>query len=192
MDLLTTYTYNLKLQAITAPPLISTIHKSPQHPLSFLFHPTVSSQAVPWQRLLTVEIFQLHALRSFLHRLPQRTGLVAPIIFVITPRYGPSRKLRSSVACISVAAGTCKPSRCPETALLYPPISLSLHNNGCTRYSILPKIRIHRTCIHQHMHTLLIRGNRVCIDYREFIPTARLRMSSVCQCSCSLCLNVTY
>jgi hypothetical protein len=34
MDLLTTYTHDWELQAITAPPLISTIHKSPQHPLS--------------------------------------------------------------------------------------------------------------------------------------------------------------
>jgi hypothetical protein len=35
MDLLTTYAHDSELQAITAPPLISTIHKSPQHPLSF-------------------------------------------------------------------------------------------------------------------------------------------------------------
>jgi hypothetical protein len=34
MNLLTTYTHNSEiLQAIAAPPLISTIHKSPQHPL---------------------------------------------------------------------------------------------------------------------------------------------------------------
>jgi hypothetical protein len=34
MDLLTTYTHCWGLQEITAPPLISTIHKSPQHQLS--------------------------------------------------------------------------------------------------------------------------------------------------------------
>jgi hypothetical protein len=34
LDLLTTYIYDSELQAVTAPPLISTIHKSPQHPLS--------------------------------------------------------------------------------------------------------------------------------------------------------------
>jgi hypothetical protein len=34
MDLLTTYTQDSELQAITEPPLISTIHKSPQQPLS--------------------------------------------------------------------------------------------------------------------------------------------------------------
>jgi hypothetical protein len=47
LDLLTTYTHDSELQAITAPPLISTIHKSPQLPPS-MFQPTVSSPAVPW------------------------------------------------------------------------------------------------------------------------------------------------
>jgi hypothetical protein len=74
MDLLTTYTHDPELQAITAPPLISTIHKSPQHPLS-LFQPAVFSSAVSWQRLLTVEIIQLHAVRFHLHSLPCRTQL---------------------------------------------------------------------------------------------------------------------
>jgi hypothetical protein len=48
---------------LTAISLSSTLHKSPQHLLSF-FQPAVSWPTVPWQRLLTVEIFQLHALRS--------------------------------------------------------------------------------------------------------------------------------
>jgi hypothetical protein len=47
LDFLTTYRHEQELQAITAPPLISTIHKSPRHPLS-LFHPAVSSPATPW------------------------------------------------------------------------------------------------------------------------------------------------
>jgi hypothetical protein len=34
MDFLTTYTHHSELQVITEPPLISTIHRSPQHPLS--------------------------------------------------------------------------------------------------------------------------------------------------------------
>jgi hypothetical protein len=38
-----------------------------------LFQHVVSSPAVPWQRLLTVEILQLRALKSSLHRLPYRT-----------------------------------------------------------------------------------------------------------------------
>jgi hypothetical protein len=57
--LLTTHPHDSKLQAITSSPLISTIHKSPQQPLS-LFQPALSSSAVPWQRLRTLEIFQLH------------------------------------------------------------------------------------------------------------------------------------
>jgi hypothetical protein len=65
---------NIELQAITAPPLISTIHKLPQHPLS-IFQPAVSSPAVPWQRLVTVEILQLHAFRFYLHSLPCSTQL---------------------------------------------------------------------------------------------------------------------
>jgi hypothetical protein len=72
MDLLTIYTHDSELQAIRAPPLISTIPKSPQHPLC-LFQSAVSSPAVPWQRLLTVEILQLQAFRSCLHSLPYRT-----------------------------------------------------------------------------------------------------------------------
>jgi hypothetical protein len=68
MDLLTTYVHDSKLPVITAPPLISTFHKSPQHLLSF-FHPAVSSPAVPWKLLLTVEIVPFHALRSSCHSL---------------------------------------------------------------------------------------------------------------------------
>jgi hypothetical protein len=84
-----THTHDSELQAITAPPLISTIYKSPQHPL-WLFQPAVSSSAVPWQRVLIVEIPQLHALRSPLYRLPYRTDLIAQIVFKITLRHGPS------------------------------------------------------------------------------------------------------
>jgi hypothetical protein len=35
MDLLTTYTTDLELQSITTPPLIPTVQKLPQNPLSF-------------------------------------------------------------------------------------------------------------------------------------------------------------
>jgi hypothetical protein len=75
MDLLTTYTQDSELQATTAPQLISTIQKLPQYPLS-LSQPAMSSQVVPRQRLLTVEILQLHAPKSSLHRLPYGTDFV--------------------------------------------------------------------------------------------------------------------
>jgi hypothetical protein len=73
LDLLTTYTH---LQALTTVSLISTLHKSRQHPLSLL-QPAVSSPAVPWQRFLTVEILQFHAIRFYLRSLPCRTQLSA-------------------------------------------------------------------------------------------------------------------
>jgi hypothetical protein len=87
LDLLTTCTQSLELQAVTGPSVIPTIAKSPQNPLN-LFQPVVSSRAVPWQWLLTVEILQLHMLKSslnggslptdtFLHRLLYKTDLVA-------------------------------------------------------------------------------------------------------------------
>jgi hypothetical protein len=55
-------THDSELQEITAPPVISTIH------------PAVSSLAVYWQRLLTMESLQLHALRTCLHSLPCRSA----------------------------------------------------------------------------------------------------------------------
>jgi hypothetical protein len=107
MDLLTTYTHHLEIQVITTLSLISTLYKSLQHPLSF-FQPAMSSPAVPWQRLLTVDILQLHVFRFDLHSFPCRTQLttinwtvapaqlVAPLLFflwlldadlVTTPRF---------------------------------------------------------------------------------------------------------
>jgi hypothetical protein len=66
MDLLTSYTHVWELQAIIELSLIYTLYKSPKHSLS-LFQPAVPSPAVPWQRLLRVEIIQLHALRYYFH-----------------------------------------------------------------------------------------------------------------------------
>jgi hypothetical protein len=71
LDLLTTLQHDSELQAITALPLISTIHSS-QHPLS-LFQPDVPTTAVPWQRLLTVDILQLPTPRFSCHSRPCRT-----------------------------------------------------------------------------------------------------------------------
>jgi hypothetical protein len=65
LDLLTTCIHHSVLQVITAPLLISTIHRSPQHPLS-LFQPSTSTSAAPYQRPLTVEILQLLAPTSLL------------------------------------------------------------------------------------------------------------------------------
>jgi hypothetical protein len=42
----------------------------------------------------------------------------------------------SIVACVSIAAGTCLPSRRQEAALVYLLISLLLQDNGSTRYNV--------------------------------------------------------
>jgi hypothetical protein len=90
MDIgLNTYTHGSELQAITVPPLISTIDKSPHHLLR-LFQLAVSSPAV----LVTASKSgdsSTCTLKSCLHSLPYRTDLVGPVLFLITPRHGPSR-----------------------------------------------------------------------------------------------------
>jgi hypothetical protein len=104
MDLLTTYTSFGTISNYTAPP-ISTIHKSPQHPLSIFQH-TVSSLAVPWQWLLTVDILQLHALRSSLHSLPYRTQLTScPKPPGYNSQGGPHRKHSSSIVACGYGEG---------------------------------------------------------------------------------------
>jgi hypothetical protein len=70
-----------------APPLITTIKKLSRHPLS-LFQFTISSPAVPRQRLLTVEILQLYMLKSSLHRTKVEVALglrFTPSQFVLAP-----------------------------------------------------------------------------------------------------------
>jgi hypothetical protein len=41
-------------------------------PAKHILQPPISSSAVPWQRLLTVEVLQFYALKSFLHILPYK------------------------------------------------------------------------------------------------------------------------
>jgi hypothetical protein len=57
---------------------------SPQHPLS-PFQPVVSSPDVPWQRLLTVKILQLHELRFDLHSLPYRNVWQLSLSLMLRP-----------------------------------------------------------------------------------------------------------
>jgi hypothetical protein len=48
------------------------------------------------------------------------------------------RALPSNVRCLQcyrLATGACLPSRCPELALVYPPILRSLHSNGSIRHN---------------------------------------------------------
>jgi hypothetical protein len=134
------YAHDSWPQVITAPPLISTIHKLPQHSLRF-FQPAVSSPASPWQRLLTVEIFQLHALKSTVHRLPYRIQLgrsnwlphnsSAP-----TEQKTPFIKVPLFFTSILWYGRVFFQSRYLETGLVFLPISTSSHSNGSTSYYI--------------------------------------------------------
>jgi hypothetical protein len=66
------------------------------------------------------------------------------------------------VSFVSVAAGMCLLSCCPETALVYPPISRSLHTNRSTRYSIFL------------LSTIYVYSNFLCISPMSFTCTAYL------------------
>jgi hypothetical protein len=78
-------------------------------------------------------------LKPSLHTLPYRADMVAPIVFLIIFRYGPRRN--TSFPTVPLWAGTCLPSHCSETALVYPSISRSPHSNSCTCY-IVPSLKL--------------------------------------------------
>jgi hypothetical protein len=79
--------------------------KRHKHPL-YVSQPAVSLPAVPWQRILTVEIFKLHAFRSSLHILPCRTD--SQVFFFLA--YIIKNLLPNNV---------CLPNRCPEMVAVY-------------------------------------------------------------------------
>jgi hypothetical protein len=143
------YWHNSELQVTTALSLSSTLYKPPQHPIS-LFQPVVSS-AVPWERLLTVDIFQLPALRSSCHSRLYRTldNSFNPNCQLSTPELD-CRFSTNSLNSIQPAWGprdepnwkhtlflplhACIPIRCLETGCITPLFIRPLHNNGCTCY----------------------------------------------------------
>jgi hypothetical protein len=122
MDLLTTYTQNSELKAITAPPLISTVHKSPQHPTK----PFPACCVFTSHSLTTASNSGNPSRTQVLSSQPpmqNSTELIAPTVLVITYRHGPHRKQpvsnsNSMVACVFVAEKTFLPSRCPETVVI--------------------------------------------------------------------------
>jgi hypothetical protein len=85
LDSLATYAHDSELQAITAPPLISTVHKSPQHTLG-PFQPAVFTSRSSVTASTSADFsastrkFSLNGssllTAPFLHRLPYRTDLV--------------------------------------------------------------------------------------------------------------------
>jgi hypothetical protein len=103
------------VQAITALSLIYTRYKSLQHPLS-LFQPSAFT-SLSWQRLLRVEILQLHALRFCLHNLPWRSLLNWLCPLFETFWHEPHRKQSFSIVALGLfATETCLPRRCVSTA----------------------------------------------------------------------------
>jgi hypothetical protein len=144
LDLLATYTHDSELQAITAPPLITTALAKP-FPACCVF--TCRSLV----KVSNSGDYSASARKSslnggflptvpFLHSLLYRTNSVAPVVFLITPLHGAniehSFQHYSIIACVSATAGTCLPSRCLDTALVYLLISRSLHTNSSTLYDI--------------------------------------------------------
>jgi hypothetical protein len=126
LDLLTTYTHDSELQAVTV--AIANLHNSQittAPPKSFAACYVFNSRSLATASI--VEILQLHAFKSspsggslpttcFPHRLPYRTDKVAPIIFLCADRVENTVSNSTSiVAYVSIAAGTCLPSRCLGT-----------------------------------------------------------------------------
>jgi hypothetical protein len=67
--------------------------------------------------------------------------ILASIVFLMTPCTDRVENTLSNsmyiVACVFVAAVTCLPSHCLETAWVYLLFSWSLHSNGSTGYNIV-------------------------------------------------------
>jgi hypothetical protein len=102
---------------------------------SSLEHTVWCTQSVTWRFLVTVPTMAIplppdQVLSS---QAPIQNWLSSNLV----TRHKPHRKHSSSIIPFkSDAAGTCLPSCCPETALLYPPIPRSLHSNGSTSCNI--------------------------------------------------------
>jgi hypothetical protein len=106
---------------------------------------------ISWQRL-EQWLFLCLRLSSSLHRLPYRTDWPNWLCsLLITFRHGPHKKPQLFHCCspavallriCCLATGTCLQSRCPETALVHPPISRSFHSNGYTSYNTIFSLEV--------------------------------------------------
>jgi hypothetical protein len=135
---LTTYTHHSELQVITALSLISTLYKSSQHPLSLF--PAVSSSGLPWQRLLTVEILQLHALRFYLHMLSAELNSLSNDLVVPVVGTDYIENTVSNRSCIVVEA--CSLCRYIATAVVSLFVSRSLPSSGSICHNIKEGCRL--------------------------------------------------
>jgi hypothetical protein len=106
--------------------IISTLYSS-------LEHRVYCSQSVTRHFLLTAPTLAipLPPAQVLSSQTPVRNWLNWPGPLLIIFRQRPHRKHGSSIVVfMSVAAGTCLQSCCPEMALVYPSMPRSLHSNG--------------------------------------------------------------
>jgi hypothetical protein len=127
------YTANLHNSQITAAPAI-------------LFKPAVSLPTVPWQRLRTVEIFQLSALRSSFTDLHTEPPTSYPLWNSTDSLHFGTNHMENAISIVIAqqyldfwlrirCRGNVLSSRCLETALLYLSILESLHSNSYPPYN---------------------------------------------------------
>jgi hypothetical protein len=118
------FTDHLYIQLKTTSNYSTTANLHTSQITTAFFHPAVSSAAVPWQRLLTVEILQLHTLRFSLHSLPCRTQLNSQLTLSLAYNISAHTTQKHHFNCYSptvvllkiccLAMGTCLLSQCPE------------------------------------------------------------------------------
>jgi hypothetical protein len=108
MDLLTTYTHDWELQAITESPLISTVHKSPQHYKPFPAYYVITSRSLATASDsgdCSASCAQALSSQPPVQNCLSNDNSLCPLLII--SRHGPHRKHRSSiVACLYVAGFT--------------------------------------------------------------------------------------
>jgi hypothetical protein len=128
-DLLTIYTHHSELQVITAPPLISILYISPQHPLSFF--PTscvfISRSLATTSNSGDSSASKRLGPTKFLQPPVQNWTLNWQMTTNSSPRA--TYKTQFPVVCVFVAAETCLLIRCLETGWITPLFILLSHGH---------------------------------------------------------------
>jgi hypothetical protein len=169
MDLLTTYTHYLELEAFTAPSLICTIHKSLQHSLSlfagccFFISCSVvvasnsGDSSASCTRVLSSQPPMQNSTLNWL--------LIALTLLVITSQHEQHRKHCSYiVACIFIDTGT----RCPETGCMTAFIKNLLTQQWASFYDIYPATVYMLQYIYSYSKSLInvpMKCGRLCVNH---------------------------
>jgi hypothetical protein len=72
---------------------------------------------------------------------------------------------------LSVAVGTCLPGGCPETALIYPPISRLLHSNGSALYSISNFIQFYSVLSEPISFFTKVKKIKLTLGFNDYAPS---------------------